>query len=142
MPAGTTCVLEDVLNGTRDSRLPQKLRDSYSIFTSGRANGTGSFALHTESRVVLRGSRSRAPAIIPQSLQKTRSLLIVSIAQARARVRALVRLHLHAWHAAAVVGDLKVVAHTAFNRRLVRIRLLFQCVRQWRSLASKSTSIK
>ena len=141
---GTTAVLEDVLTGTRDEHLAQKLRDSYRIFTSGKANGTGSFTLHTESRVVMRGSRARTSAAptVPQSLQKTRCLLVASIGMARARLRLLVRMHLHAWHAAAVVAELKVVAHTAFNRRLVRMRLLLQAFRKWKSSASKSTSIR
>jgi hypothetical protein len=52
------------------------------------------------------------------------------------------RLHLHAWHAAAVLAELKAVAHTAFNRRLVRIRLLIQTFRRWTSRASKQTSIR
>jgi hypothetical protein len=114
------------------------------VFTSGKANGTGSFGLHTESRVVMRGTRARAavaPAV-PQSLQKTRSLLVACIAQARRRLRCLVRLHFHAWHAAAVVAQLKVTAHTAFNRRFVRVRLLIQVVRHWRCLVSKQTSIR
>lgn len=133
-----------MLTGSRDQHLAQKLRDSYRVFASGKANGTGSFGLHTESRVVMRGSRTRAAVAptVPQSLQKTRSLLVVCIGQARARLRSVVRLYFHAWHAAAVVAELKVNAHTAFNRRFVRVRLLIQVVRQWRSLASKQTSIR
>ena len=143
-PPGTAAVLEEVLTGTRDDRLAQKLRDSFRVFTSGKANGTGSFDLHTQSRVVMRGSRARAPAVpsVPQSLQKTRCLLVVSIAQARARLRLFVRMHMHAWHAAAVVADAKVVAHTAFNRRFLRVRLLLQSIRRWRAHASKQTSIR
>jgi hypothetical protein len=136
--------LEDVLTGTRDDRLAQKLRDSYRVFASGKANGTGSFDLHTQSRVVLRGSRARTSVVpsVPQSLQKTRSLLVVCIARARARLRLFVRMHLHAWHAAAVVADAKVTAHTIFNRRFLRVRLLFQSIRLWRSRAAKQTSIR
>lgn len=133
-----------MLTGSRDQHLAQKLRDSYRVFTSGKANGTGSFLLHTESRVVMRGTRSRAAAApaVPQSLQKTRSLLVACIGQARARLRSVARMHFHAWHAAAVVADLKLTAHTAFSRRLVRVRLLIQVIRHWRSLASKQYSIR
>jgi len=139
-------VLEELLTGTCDVLLAKKLRDTYAVFTSGKANGTGSFPLHTQSRVVMRGSRSRPPSTgiptIPQSLQKTRSLVIMAIAQARARVRLFVRMHVHAWHAAAVIADLKVAAHIVFARRLVRMRMLLQAVRRWRSRASTKTSTR
>ncbi len=137
-------MLEELLTGARDERLAQKLRDSYRVYSSGGSNGTGSFALHTESRIALRGSRVRVPSVptVPLSLQKTRSLLLVCIMRARSRLRLLVRMHFHAWHAAAVVAAVKVAAHTAFNRRFVRIRLLLQSMRLWRSRSSKQASIR
>jgi hypothetical protein len=79
---------------------------------------------------------------VPQSLQKTRCLLVVSISQARARRRLFMRMHLHAWHAAAVIADAKITANIIFNRRFLRVRLLLQSIRQWRSHASKQTSIR
>jgi hypothetical protein len=137
-------VLEELLTGAREERLAQKLRDSYRLYSSGKSNGTGSFALHTESRIALRGSRARATAVpsVPLSLQKTRSLLLLCVTHARGRLRLLVRMHFHAWHAAVVVAGVKVAAHTAFNRRFVRIRLLLQSLRLWRSRACKQTSIR
>lgn len=142
--SGTTVVLEEVLTGTRDERLAQKLRDSYRVFASGKTNGTGCFDLHTQSRVALRSSRARAPIAptVPQSLQRTRCLLAMCIAHARTRLRLFVRMHMHAWHAAAVVADAKVTAHTVFNRRFLRMRQLLQSIRLWRSHTSKQISIR
>jgi len=138
--------VEEVLTGRRDEGLGQKLRDTYTLYCSGRGRGrgTGSFDLHTEGRAVMRGSRARAAAAttIPQALHKTRALIIMCIAHARTRLRVHARMHLHAWHAAAVVSDLKVAAHTAFGRRLLRVRVLLQALRCWRSRAAKKASVK